>query len=61
MRYKVILSYDGSSFRGCAMFDMETGAITDVYYRYDQELADLDEIITALATADQAAQLAQTK
>ncbi|MCQ2428945.1 MAG: hypothetical protein MJ192_01310 [Clostridia bacterium] len=33
----------GSAFRGCAMFDMETGAITDVYYRYDQELADLDD------------------
>lgn len=30
----------GTAFRGCAMFNMETGKITDVMYRYDQELAE---------------------
>lgn len=36
-KYGLMGHLNGSDFRGCALFDFATGAITDVYYRYDSE------------------------
>lgn len=36
-KYALLGHLNGGNFRGCALFDFETGAITDVFYRYDEE------------------------
>lgn len=34
----------GTAFRGCIMFNMETGRMTDCFYRYDMELAANEDV-----------------
>ena len=36
-KYALMGHLNGSNFRGCALYDFASGAITDVYYRFDSE------------------------
>ena len=36
-KYALMGHLNGSIFRGCALYDFASGAITDVYYRFDSE------------------------
>ena len=36
-KYALMGHLNGTTFRGCALFDFATGTVTDVYYRHDSE------------------------
>lgn len=36
-KYALMGHLNGTEMRGCSLFDFETGTITDIFYRYDEE------------------------
>lgn len=37
LKYGLMGHLNGNEMRGCSLFDFETGMITDIFYRYDEE------------------------